>query len=204
MLRRELMIGAAAFATASIARAETSPNPRPVNPQTIVTTELGKFTIDVYPEKAPISSKNYLAYVDGGYLNGSSVYRIVAPKNQGDDVAYKIEVVQWGRGPDSADNPPFPPIAHEDTRTTGLKHVNGTLSMARRAPGTATSEFFICIGDQPELDFGGHRNPDGQGFAAFGQVVEGMDVVMAIYARAESEGVLKHRIAIPSVVRVSS
>jgi peptidyl-prolyl cis-trans isomerase A (cyclophilin A) len=199
MLRRELMIGAAAFAAARIAHAETSTNPR-----TVVTTELGKFTIQVDPAKAPISSKNYLAYVDGGYLNGSSVYRIVAPKNQGDDVAYKIAVIQWGRGPEREDQPPFPPIAHEDTRATGLKHLNGTISMARREPGTATSEFFICIGDQPELDFGGHRNPDGQGFAAFGQVVEGMDVVRAIYARAEDTGLLKHRIGIPRVERASS
>jgi peptidyl-prolyl cis-trans isomerase A (cyclophilin A) len=196
MLRRELMIGGTAFAAASLVHAETSPNPR-----TIVTTELGKFTVEVYPEKAPISAQNYLAYVDGGYLNGSSVYRIVAPKNQGDAVAYKIAVVQWGLGPEREDKPPFPPIAHEDTRMTGLRHRNGTISMARREPGSATSEFFICIGDQPELDFGGHRNPDGQGFAAFGQVVEGVDVVMAIYGRAEDQGVLKHRIAIPSVTR---
>jgi len=197
MRRREMIVGGAAFAAARGTHAETSPNPR-----SVVTTELGKFTVEIYPQKAPISSKNYLAYVDGGYLNGSSVYRIVAPKNQGDDVAYKIAVIQWGLGPEREDKPPFPPITHEDTRTTGLKHVNGTISMARREPGTATSEFFICIGDQPELDFGGHRNPDGQGFAAFGQVVEGMDVVMAIYGRAEDIGLLKHRIAIASVTRV--
>jgi peptidyl-prolyl cis-trans isomerase A (cyclophilin A) len=196
MRRRELIIGGTAFAATRIVRADTSSNPR-----TVVTTDLGKFTVEVFPEKAPISTRNYLAYVDGGYLNGSSVYRIVAPKNQSDDVAYKIAVIQWGRGPERADNPPFPPIALENTRTTGLKHLNGTISMARREPDTATSEFFICVGNQPELDFGGHRNPDGQGFAAFGQVVEGMDVVMAIYARAESEGALKHRLAIPNVIR---
>jgi peptidyl-prolyl cis-trans isomerase A (cyclophilin A) len=194
--RRELIIGGTALVTARFVHADTSSNPR-----TVVTTELGKFTVEVYPQKAPISSKNYLAYVDGGYLNGSSVYRIVAPKNQSDDVAYKIAVIQWGLGPEREDKPPFPPIAHEDTRTTGLKHLNGTISMARRAPGTATSEFFICIGDQPELDFGGHRNPDGQGFAAFGQVVDGMDVLMATYGRAEDTGVLKHRIGISSVSR---
>ena len=197
MRRREIIVGGMALAAAHIVRAETSPDPR-----TVVTTELGKFTVEVSPRKAPISAKNYLAYVDGGYLNGGSVYRIVAPKNQGDDVAYKIAVVQWGLGPEHEDKPPFPPIAHEDTRATGLKHLNGTISMARREPGSATSEFFICIGDQPELDFGGHRNPDGQGFAAFGQVVEGMDVVMAIYGRAEDQGVLKHRIAISNVTRV--
>ena len=196
MRRRDLIIGGTAFAAAKLTHADEQPNPR-----TIVTTELGKFTIEVYPRKAPISARNYLAYVDGGYLNGSSIYRIVAPKNQSDEVTYKIAVVQWGMGPEREDNPPFPPIAHEDTRMTGLKHVNGTISMARREPGTATSEFFICIGDQPELDFGGHRNPDGQGFAAFGQVVEGMEVVMAIYAQAEEQGLLRHRIAITSVTR---
>ena len=114
---------------------------------------------------------------------------------------YKIAVIQWGTDPKHPNDTPFPPIQHEDTRTTGLKHVNGTLSMARLGPGTASSAFFICVGDQPELDFGGHRNPDGQGFAAFGQVVAGMDVVMAIYARAEDEGVLKRPIAIPTVAR---
>jgi peptidyl-prolyl cis-trans isomerase A (cyclophilin A) len=196
MLRRELIIGGTALVTARFVHADTSSNPR-----TVVTAELGKFTVEVYPAKAPISSKNYLAYVDAGYLNGSSVYRIVAPKNQGDDVAYKIAVIQWGLGPEREATPPFPPIAHEDTRTTGLKHLNGTISMARREPGTGTSEFFICIGDQPELDFGGHRNPDGLGFAAFGRVIEGMDVVMGIYARAEDTGLLKHRIAIPNVTR---
>jgi peptidyl-prolyl cis-trans isomerase A (cyclophilin A) len=198
MRRRELIIGGAAFTTTRIVRADTS-----LNPCTVVTTELGKFVLEVFPQKAPISAKNYLTYVDGGYLNGSSVYRIVAPKNQSDDVAYKIAVIQWGRGPEHADNPPLPPIPLEDTRTTGLKHINGTISMARRGPDTATSEFFICIGDQPELDFGGHRNPDGQGFAAFGQVVEGMDVVIAIYARAEAQGILKYRIGVSSVVRAS-
>jgi peptidyl-prolyl cis-trans isomerase A (cyclophilin A) len=196
MRRRELIIGGTAFAATRIVHADALPNP-----STIVTTELGKFTVEVFPRKAPITVRNYLAYVDGGYLNGGSIYRIVAPKNQSDDVAYKIAVIQWGSGPERADNPPFPPIPLEDTRTTGLKHLNGTISMARREPATATSEFFICIGDQPELDFGGHRNPDGQGFAAFGQVVDGMDVVNAIYARAEAEGVLKHRIAISSVTR---
>jgi peptidyl-prolyl cis-trans isomerase A (cyclophilin A) len=68
---------------------------------------------------------------------------------------------------------------------TGLRHLDGTLSMARIAPGTAGSAFFICIGDQPDLDFGGRRNPDGQGFAAFGRVAEGMDVVRAIFKKAE-------------------
>lgn len=195
MYRRDVIIGGVAFAAAGFARADQA------NPRTVVKTELGSFTVEVYEHQAPVTAKNYLAYVDGGYLNGGSVYRIVAPQNQGAEVRYKIAVIQWGRGPERADSPPFPPIPLEDTRTTGLKHLDGTISMARRGPDTATSEFFICIGDQPELDFGGHRNPDGRGFAAFGRVVEGMDVVRAIYARAEDQGVLKHPIAVPSVTR---
>jgi peptidyl-prolyl cis-trans isomerase A (cyclophilin A) len=195
MRRRDLIIGGTAFTAAKLAHAADA------NPHAVITTELGSFTVEIYPRQAPITAKNFLAYIDGGYLNNSSVYRIVAPRNQPDEVKYKIYVVQWGTDPKHPNDTPFPPIPHEDTRTTGLKHRNGTISMARLAPGTASSAFFICIGDQPELNFGGHRNQDGQGFAAFGQVVAGMDVVMAIYGRAEDEGVLKHPIAIPRVAR---
>ncbi|MDB5396418.1 MAG: peptidylprolyl isomerase [Rhodospirillales bacterium] len=197
MRRRDVMIGGAAFATARLAHAADAPT----NPRTIVTTELGSFTVEVYEHQAPITARNYLAYVDGGYLNGSTVYRIVAPRNQPDDAKYPIAVVQWGMDPAHPERSPFPPIPHETTQTTGLKHLNGTVSMARLGPGTASSAFFICIGDQPELDFGGHRNPDGQGFAAFAQVVEGMGVVRTIYGRAEDTGVLKHPITIPTVIR---
>jgi peptidyl-prolyl cis-trans isomerase A (cyclophilin A) len=76
----------------------------------------------------------------------------------------------------------LPPIQQETTAQTGLKHLDGTISMARLEPGSATSEFFICVGDQPELDFGGKRYADGQGFAAFGRVTQGMEVVRAIQA----------------------
>ncbi len=73
------------------------------------------------------------------------------------------------------------PIAHETTESTGILHRDGVISMARLEPGTATTEIFICVGDQPELDYGGRRNPDGQGFAAFGRVIDGMHVVRAIH-----------------------
>lgn len=91
----------------------------------------------------------------------------------------KIEVIQGGIFDDKLIDQ-IPPISHETTEMTGIKHKDGTLSMARYTPGTASTEFFICVGDQPELDFGGKRNPDGQGFAAFGKVVSGMDVVQKI------------------------
>jgi peptidyl-prolyl cis-trans isomerase A (cyclophilin A) len=168
-----------------------------------VTTALGAFTLAIDEEHAPISAANFLAYVDGGHLRAAAIYRIVAACNQGEDVAHKIDVVQWGWvAPHEGAPPPLPTIAHEPTSLTGLRHRDGTLAMARRAVGTAGPAFFICLGDQPELDFGGRRNPDGQGFAAFGQVVAGMDVVRAIHARAEPSDRLRAPIAITSVARI--
>ncbi|MET0520255.1 MAG: peptidylprolyl isomerase [Burkholderiaceae bacterium] len=170
--------------------------------RTRVATALGDFVVEVDPRVAPLTVANYLRHVDGHHLDGGAVYRLVSLANQGPQTRYKIEVVQWGMNlPD--DKPgPFPPIAHESTRLTGLRHRDGTISMARNAPGSASAEFFVCIGEQPELDFGGHRNPDGQGFAAFGQVVEGMDVVRALHARSQAEQWLAEPIAVRTVRRV--
>ena len=170
---------------------------------TRVDTALGAFVIAVEPARAPITVANYLAYVDQHALDGGSVYRIVTPANQPSDTPHKIAVVQWGMDLPDDKAPPLPPIEHETTQQSGLLHHNGTVSMARSAPGTAASEFFICIGDQPELDFGGRRNPDGLGFAAFGQVVEGMAVVQALYRKAQAEQYLKPPIAVRSVKRVA-
>lgn len=153
---------------------------------TRVETPLGHFVIEVDTARAPITVRNYLAYVDAGQLDQGAVYRIVTPANQPATTKHRIEVVQWGRNQRDDQLAPRPPIAHETTRQTGLRHRDGTVSMARLGPGTATAEFFICINDQPELDFGGGRNPDGQGFAAFGQVVAGRDVVQKLYARGNA------------------
>lgn len=153
---------------------------------TRVETALGSFVIEVNTARAPVTVANYLAYVDTAQLDNGAVYRIVTPANQGPQTRHKIEVVQWGRNQRDDQPAPRPPIAHETTQATGLRHRDGTVSMARLGPGTATAEFFICINDQPELDFGGGRNPDGQGFAAFGQVVQGRDVVQKLYARGDA------------------
>lgn len=96
------------------------------------------------------------------------------------DNRIKIEVIQAEIDP-SREKEEFAAIPLEQTSKTGLRHVDGAISMARDGPDTATSSFFICVGTQPSLDFGGKRNPDGQGFAAFGHVVEGMDVVRKIH-----------------------
>ena len=139
-------------------------------------TDLGPIVIELYPDKAPITVANFLAYADQHLLDGGGFYRTVSPKN--DNNPATISVIQGGL---NRDDSPLPAIAHETTKVTGILHTDGVISMARGAPGTAGSEFFICIGDNPALDFGGARNKDGQGFAAFGKVVEGMDVVRKIH-----------------------
>lgn len=175
----------------------------PRRPAATITTSLGDITIGVDLDAAPLTAANFLAYVDGGHLDGTSFYRVVRKDNQPDDTTAKIEVVQFGYPIVGRSYPgPLPPIPHEPTDVTGLAHRDGTVSMARFAPGTAASGFFICIGDQPELDAGGLRQPDGQGFAAFGQVEQGMEVVHAILARAEPAQMLSDPIPLLKAVRV--
>jgi peptidyl-prolyl cis-trans isomerase A (cyclophilin A) len=150
------------------------------NPIVEITTSLGTIVVEIDAEHAPGTAANFLGYVDRGEYDGSRFYRTVTPDNQPNDTI-RIAVIQGGLA--SLDDYPrrdVPTIELERTSVTGLKHLDGTISMARLTPDSANSEFFICVGDQPELDFGGKRNPDGQGFAAFGQVIEGMDVVHAI------------------------
>jgi len=139
-------------------------------------TTVGTIHIELYSEKAPISVANFLRYADDGYFNNTSFYRAVRYEN--DNGSPKIEVIQGGIGDGER---AYPMIRHESTNITGLKHLDGTLSMSRGAVDTATSDFFICIGDQSGLDFGASRNSDGLGFAAFGRVTSGMDIVRKIH-----------------------
>lgn len=149
----------------------------------IMTTSEGDFRLVLYADRAPTTVGNFLAYVDGGHYEGGRFYRTVTYAN--DNGEPKIEVIQGGLG--SGATAPFEPIAHEDTDATGILHTDGVISMARDSVGTASSEFFICLGDQPGLDKGKLRNPDAQGFAAFGKVVSGMDVVRRIHqSRADA------------------
>ena len=171
--------------------------------RTRVETEAGTFVVEVDPEVAPVTVANYLAHVDRKLLDGGAVYRVVTLANQAPETRHKIEVVQWGRNRPDGQAPPLPPIAHETTRQSGLRHLDGTISMARAQPGSATAEYFVCVGDQPELDFGGGRNPDGLGFAAFGRVVEGMDVIRALHARGEADQYLAQPIRVRSVRRIA-
>jgi|SRR6218665_97400 len=144
----------------------------------ILKTEKGEIELELDAARAPNTVRNFLHYVDAGLFSEGVFHRTVTPDNQPDN-AVKIEVIQGGIAPGKASEQ-RPPVALERTSVTGLKHLEGTVSMARDTPDSAMSDFFICVGDQPALDFGGKRNPDGQGFAAFGRVVRGMDVVRAI------------------------
>lgn len=146
----------------------------------LISTQLGDIHAELYPNKAPLTVANFLRYVDEGYYVDGKFWRTctLAPDNQPNN-ELKIEVIQGTVRADKAEAK-FDPIPLERTTLTGLRHADGTLSMARFTPDSAQGDFFICINDQPSLDFGGLRNPDGQGFAAFGQVTAGMDVVTAI------------------------
>ena len=162
-------------------------------------TAFGDIGAELYPDRAPATVANFLAYVDDGLFDGGTFYRVVRMDNQPDD-SVRIEVIQGG--PDASTRDRLrPPIPLERTRDTGLTHVDGALSMARGGPDTARASFFICVGDQPSLDFGGNRNLDGQGFAVFGRVTAGMDVVRRIQAGETNGQRLLDPVAIQTVRR---
>jgi peptidyl-prolyl cis-trans isomerase A (cyclophilin A) len=167
-------------------------------PVVVIQTGLGDIEVEVDSIHAPTTAANFLRYVDLGFYRFGQFYRTVRPDNQS-KTQVKIGVVQGGL--DSLRVKDFPPIPLERTKVTGLSHRDGTLSMARDGPDTATSDFFICIGDQPQLNYGGKRNPDGQGFAAFGHVLVGMNVVRKIQAAPAEEQRLTPPIKILNVVR---
>lgn len=164
------------------------------NPIVVIETHFGIIEVELYEDEAPITAKNFMEYIDQKRHLGSTFYRVVTQENQPNSLN-KIEVIQGGL---YEDNHPqnLPPIEHENTDQTGIKHLDGVISMARYGPGTATFEFFICIGDQPLLDYGGKRNSDNHGFAAFGKVVSGMDIVRKIQMQPDSNQYLIPRIPI--------
>lgn len=169
-------------------------------PQVRIVTPVGAITLELDPVKAPVTTANFLRYVDEGFYSVGQFFRTVTEENQPFDTV-KIAVIQGGANAARAGDT-YPPIALERTSDTGLTHLDGTISMARSEPDSATHSFFICVGDQPELDFGGKRNPDGQGFAVFGRVVEGMDVVRAIHQLPADGQSLDPPVPIQQVVRL--
>jgi peptidyl-prolyl cis-trans isomerase A (cyclophilin A) len=172
MMRR--ILGSLLVAAASAALAWQA------TPVVVFETQKGTIEIEVDAVHAPATSANFLKYVDAGFYDGGQAIRAVRPDNTvRHDV--EIQVIQFQINP-ARQRDEFQPIPLERTSVTGLKHVDGAVSMARSDPDSATASFFIAIGNQPELDFGGKRNADGQGFAVFGRVVGGMDVVKQIQA----------------------
>ncbi len=167
------------------------------DPIVVIRTELGDIEVEIYEKAAPLTAGNFLEYIEEDRFEGAIFYRTVTMDNQPDN-DIKIEVIQGGLGDDPL-GLGLPAIEHETTERTGLKHLDGTISMARAEPGTASSEIFICIGDQPDLDFGGRRNPDGQGFAAFGRVTSGMDVVRKIQTQPADGQMLDPEIKITAI-----
>lgn len=170
--------------------------PKTGNPHVEITTTFGEFEIELFPKQAPVSVAAFLSYIDSGYYDRASFYRVLREEDQ-PSYAFKSEIIQGGIW--KANNKllsKISPIKHETTAQSKLSHTNGTVSFARQEPGTANTEFFICIGDQLGYDYGGDNNPDGQGYAAFGRVVKGMDVVKRMFEAPERDGQLTPQIFI--------
>ena len=175
--RRTVIAGAGALAAAGSAAAQTQTTPPPappappVRPRVLLTTALGPITIELASDKAPVTCANFLRYVDAKKFDGEAFFRALRVQS-----APPFGLIQ-GRAERTKR---FPPIAHESTQQTGLSNTNGAVSMAREAPGTATADFFICMGDLSSLDAQPGKPGDNQGYAVFGRVVDGMDTARAI------------------------
>jgi peptidyl-prolyl cis-trans isomerase A (cyclophilin A) len=170
-------------------------------PHIIISTGAGDIEVELYPKQAPRTAGAFLSYIDSGFYKKGSFYRVLNDDNQvtGAGASRLIQGGIWKTNHAKAVG--VPGVPHEPTNMTHIQHTDGTVSLARSEPGTGTTEFFICVGDQPGFDFGGENNPDGQGYAAFGRVVKGMDVVRTIYARPENNQSFTPSIPIYNIVR---
>jgi peptidyl-prolyl cis-trans isomerase A (cyclophilin A) len=167
-------------------------------------TTFGAIDLAIDTRRAPLTADNFLRYVDGGFYDGGQFHRTTRPDNYtpAPPDRPKMELIQGGINP-ARRNQSFAPIALERTSVTGLKHVAGTVSMARAAGAdTARSDFFILLDDQPSLDFGGGRFEDKQGGAAFGRVAGGLDVVRTIQRQPSKGQTLTPPIPILKAYRV--
>lgn len=171
------------------------------NPHIVIKTQIGNIEVELFPDRAPKTVAAFLSYIDSGFYTSSSFYRVLktdefpSPVNTG-----IIQGGIWQTNPNKKMT--IPGIDHESTRQTGLSHQSGTISLAHTTPGTANTEFFICIGDQSPLDFGRRGTEDGQGFSAFGQVFEGMDIVRKIQAQKSRGDRFAEKIEIYKIIRL--
>jgi len=172
------------------------------NPHVQIQTDFGDIEVELYPAKAPKSVAAFLSYIDSGLYKNGSFYRVLKKENQ-PSASFKSEVIQGGIWQsDNKKANSLHGIPHETTKQSGILHTNGTISLARTTPGTASSEFFICVGDQPAYDYGNDANPDKLGYAAFGRVVKGMDVVKMIHEQPENGEAFSPFIKINDIVRM--
>ena len=163
----------------------------------VVNSQVGQFTIALDEDYAPITCAYFSDLVRKGALNQSCIFRVVSETNQQIDERCPIRVVQMG--PQQCLKGEMHPVSHEGTNLTGLSHKKWTVSAARINLGELFGSFFICLRDEPSLDHGGKRQPDGQGFAAFGHVVSGFDAIERAYLRAEPDEWMKNEIPIHTV-----
>ena len=178
---------------AAVLTAQAAPPPDPLA-GVVLHTDAGDIVLELDQNRAPVTTCNFLRYVQAGRYSNATFFRTVVFET--DSNPSNIDVVQAATVAGD-DDPGFGAIPLERTRDTGLTHASGAVSMARNGPDTATSSFFIVIEDTGNLDFGGDRHPDGQGFAAFGRVSSGMQAVRVIHAGAAVD----ERLTAPVVIR---
>jgi peptidyl-prolyl cis-trans isomerase A (cyclophilin A) len=167
------------------------------NPHVIIDTNYGEIELELFPKQAPKTVAAFLSYVDNGLYKNTSFYRVLKNEDLLEDNNYGI--IQGGVYPNLKN---VKPIEHETTKLTGLSHTNGTISFASLGAGTATTEFFICIGNQTSFDAGNNGTVDKQGFAAFGTVLKGMRIVRKIQATKNTGDHIDEKIIINNIERL--
>ena len=167
-----------------------------------IQTNFGDIIVELYPEKAPKTVAGFLSFIDSGYFKNSSFYRVLKKEDQPSN-AFKSELIQGGIWQtDYKKQITIPGIPHESTKESGLLHKTGIISLARAAPGTASTEFFICLSDQPVYDYGGEASPEGLGFAPFGKVIKGMAIVRQIHSQPDVDTRFTPPIKIKNIKRL--
>ena len=171
------------------------------NPHVLIVTTMGDIELELYPERAPKTVAAFLSYVDSGFYSNSSFYRVVM--TEGLSTSGNVGLIQGGIWQTNDKQHPFVPgVVHESTKQTGLSHTNGTVSLARTTAGTGNTEFFICIGDQSQFDYGNENMGDTLGFAAFGSVFKGMSAVRKIQAERRHDQHFDQKIVITKIERL--
>ena len=166
----------------------------------LIDTEYGDIIVEIYADKAPKTAEAFLKNVDKKVYNKASFYRVL--KDESLTEQYNTGLIQGGVFNTDTTEAGSPFIPHESPKQTGLSHTSGTISMARTTPGTARTEFFICIADQTQFDSSLRTNPDGLGYAAFGKVVEGMPVVRKIQAQKNDADKIRYPVMIKKISRL--